>query len=166
MKPPIIYLTSPPLTSHLRPINTRRPEIQLCRHVRTARPPAALEAHPELQRTGGSPEVNSCLSERMQRQRFRLRRLLHGAPTVSAATQKLCSAEAFTTPEVQLTSARYLNNMRKKWQDLASVLKLGKIGNRLNPRTDGGPGHLSTDGGGADNRLPEISKTKQARDKR
>ena len=36
----------------------------------------------------------------------------------------------------------------------------------INPRTDGGPGHLSTDGGGADNRPPEISKTKQARDKR
>ena len=34
----------------------------------------------------------------------------------------------------------------------------------VNPRTDGGPGHLSTDGGGADNRPPEISKTKQARD--
>ena len=34
----------------------------------------------------------------------------------------------------------------------------------INPRTDGGPGHLSTDGG-ADNRPPEISKTKQARDK-
>ena len=26
--------------------------------------------------------------------------------------------------------------------------------NTLNPRTDGGPGHLSTDGGGADNRPP------------
>ena len=36
----------------------------------------------------------------------------------------------------------------------------------VNPRTDGGSGHLSTDGGGADNRPPEISKTKQARDKR
>ena len=36
----------------------------------------------------------------------------------------------------------------------------------LNPRTDGGPGHLSTDGGGADNRPPDISKTKQARDNR
>ena len=37
----------------------------------------------------------------------------------------------------------------------------------VNPRTDGCPGHLSTDGGGADNRSPpEISKTKQARDKR
>ena len=35
------------------------------------------------------------------------------------------------------------------------------------PCTDGGPGHLSTDGGEADNRPPpEISKTKQARDKR
>ena len=36
----------------------------------------------------------------------------------------------------------------------------------VNPRTDGGPGHLSTDGGGADNRPPEISKRKQARDTR
>ena len=36
----------------------------------------------------------------------------------------------------------------------------------INPRTDGGPGHLSTDGGGADNRPPEISKTKQVRDTR
>ena len=35
----------------------------------------------------------------------------------------------------------------------------------VNPRTDGGPGHPSTDGG-ADNRPPEISKTKQARDMR
>ena len=35
----------------------------------------------------------------------------------------------------------------------------------FNPRTDGGPGHLSSDGG-ADNLPPDISKTKQARDKR
>ena len=41
-----------------------------------------------------------------------------------------------------------------------------EVAKLLNPRTDGGPGHLSTDGG-ADNRPPpEISKTKQARDKR
>ena len=34
----------------------------------------------------------------------------------------------------------------------------------INPRTDGGPGHLSTDGGGRITAPPEISKTKQARD--
>ena len=39
--------------------------------------------------------------------------------------------------------------------------------NYFNPRTVGGPSHLSTDGVGADNRPPpEISKTKQASDKR
>ena len=37
----------------------------------------------------------------------------------------------------------------------------------LNPRTDGGPGHLSTDGGGRITAPPpEISKTKQDGDKR
>ena len=30
--------------------------------------------------------------------------------------------------------------------------------NILNPRTDGGPGHLSTDGGGADNCPPRRSR--------
>ena len=35
----------------------------------------------------------------------------------------------------------------------------------INPRTDGGPGHLSTDGEGRITAPPDISKTKQARDK-
>ena len=41
-----------------------------------------------------------------------------------------------------------------------------ELGSRVNPRTDGGPGHISTDGGERITAPPEISKTKQARDKR
>ena len=36
----------------------------------------------------------------------------------------------------------------------------------INSRTDGGPGHLSTDGGVRITAPPEISKMKQARDTR
>ena len=53
---------------------------------------------------------------------------------------------------------------RRALGSLANTFSIPTVGN-INPRTDGGQGHLSTDGG-ADNRPPDISKTKQARDTR